>query len=489
MLKLWPPDSTVASPVSIGALVGSGLAPSMNAADAPMWIDGINVMARDSGMEKIPGNTILATGPAGGINDHCRGAESLINDAGVQHLFFGDTDELYNYTTSGGCISVKSGLSGADDAVGTVDALYHSFSRYGNWMLQTNGLDAAQVWKGATFAALTGVTFTKAQICLTSGPHAMVFNTDNGANYVEWAHEDDAEDWTPSASNSAGNLILRELFGPIKAAVKFGDQIAVLGLDQLILVRYIGAPFYFGYKVTLTGIGAVGKGAAIQAGRFLYGWGQAGIWRSDGVALEYIDHPAIFQYLIDNLSVAQRSKITAQYWDRTNQVVFGFPDATGEITSGITINTETGAMGLTFLPRTATVPQRNAWEHDLCIDLSGQIRCHGCGVDDGTDGINFQLLTKKFDMKSPQIWKDLQAVMTMTKRLTGTVQLRAGWAEHLDDAIAWSDKQSLDDGLEPLFFKDVAGRFLQLEFTATEVGSDVAFTGVVMYGVPAGRQF
>lgn len=475
--------------IGAGPVAGSGLAPSMNVRDVPLWANGANVIARDGGMEKIPGNSVLATGPAGGINDHVRGAESLITDAGVQHLFFGDTDELYNYTSTGGVISVKSGLSGADDAVGTTDASFHSFSRFGNWMLQANGLDVAQVWKGSSFATLAGTTFSRAQILLTSGPHIMALNTDNGANFAEWCDEDDVEDWTPSATNAAGNLVLRELFGPIKAGVNFGDQIAVLGLDQLILIRYIGVPFYFGYKVTLKGIGAVGKGAAIQAGRFLFGWGPAGIWRTDGLAHVYVDQPAFAKFIIDNLSVAQRSKITTQYWDRTDQVVFFYPDATGEIAGGISVNTETGAMGLVNVVRTGTVPHRNAWEHDLCIDGDGQVRCHGDGVDDGALGINFQLLTKKMDFGDPRSWKELQALIAQTKELTGTVEVRVGSSIDVDDVPTWTDKQSLDDGLEEIFFKNAHGRFIELEFTATSVGSDVAFTGMILYGTGTGKEF
>ena len=109
---------------------------------------------------------------------------------------------------------------------------------------------------------------------------------------------------------------------------------------------------------------------------------------------------------------------------------------------GVTINVETGAMGF-IVPaagRTAVVPYRNAWGHDLAIDVNGNIYCHGDGVDDGSVAYDFQLLTKKFDYGNPRSWKQLQSVITAVRKLEGTVEVRAGYSENIDDTPTWTAK-------------------------------------------------
>lgn len=460
-----------------GREVDSGLYPSAAHRDVPLWREGQNIIFHEAGAKKFPGYSALATEVP---NDHARGAEAMINSSGTRLLFWADTDKIYLYDGTS-VTSEKSGLTGIDDATATQDATVMSFARFGDWMLATNGVDAGQVWKGVNFANLSGVTWARAEVILTRGPHVLVFNTDNGANIIEWCDEDDVETWTAAANNAAGNLYLRELFGPIKAAVNFGDQIAVLGLDQLFLVRYVGQPFYFGYKQGPRGIGAISKRSVIAARDTLYGWGPAGIWRSDGLRQEYIDTPQIRKFIEDNLSTAQRSKVHAQFYDRLDTIVWWYPDSTGEIAGGISLNVKTGAFGDVVGVVTASVPYRNAWDGDLAIDASGVIRSYGASLNAAGSAFESYVRTKRFDFDRPNMWKVLDFVEIGVARLEGTVQVRAAWFENLDDSPTWTAYQTLDDGMEPLHF-GISGRFLQLEFYSNAVDTNFIITGFVIYG-------
>lgn len=459
-----------------------GIWPSAAEREVPLWREGQNIFFHEGGAKKFPGWTGLVTQAP---NDHVRGAEAMVNSSGAALLFFADTDEIYLYDGSS-VTSEKSGLTGIDDATSSQDATVMSFARFGNWMLASNGVDAGQVWKGSSFANLSGTTWSTAEIILVRGPHVLAFNTDNGGNIFEWCDEDDVETWTAAANNAAGNLYIRELFGDIKAAVNFGDQIAVLGRDQLFLVRYIGTPFYFGYKPGPRGIGAVSKRAVIAAEDLLYGWGPAGIWRSDGVQHNYIDTPQVRKYIEDNLSTAQQSKVHAQFFDRDDTIVWWFPDSTGEIAEGISLNIKTGAFGHASGIVTASVPHRNSWDHDLAIDADGVVRCYGAEVDADGSAVESFVRTKKFDFGEPNFWKTLDFIHVSIARLAGTVQVRAGWAENIDDTPSWSEYQTLDDGLEAVYF-GIAGRFLQLEFYSNAVGGNFIITGFTMYGMIDGE--
>lgn len=471
--------------IRAGRETESGLFKGVHPLDVPLWRDGQNVLFRDGGPEKIPGWVSVLTSAATGV---IRGMDALQDEAAVQRLFYGDQSKLFMWA-AGSESTVGTGFTGYEDEASTHPASAWSFTRFGNWMLATNGKDVPQIWKATgAFAALGGVTFTTAEILLRRGPHILAFNTNNGASWYEWSDEDNPETWTPESTNAAGNQPIRDMDGEIKAAVLFGEQIAVVGKNQLFLVQYTGAPFYFPYRPALEGIGAVGKMAVVAANRILYGFGPNGIWQTDGTQFQYIDTLALRQYIKDTADASQLSKVAATYDAATESVLWSIPTAgTGENTVTVAYRIPTGAWSIYTFGRTCWVPQLGVFDQPFAAGTDRKIYAHNEGVDAGTGvALDAWVRTKPFTGSDALVRSCVDTLAVQLRRSTGTVQARIGAQKHLDDAITWTPYRDLGGGFEPVSAR-ASGRFITLEVRSNAVGGDFAMSGFDIYGSQGGR--
>lgn len=475
-------------------LTESGLFLSTHKMDCPLWIDGRNVIFKDGGPQKEPGHTQLLSVAGAGV---IRGMDALQDDSGTQRLFYGDQANLYMWDTSTQN-TISTGHTGALNESGVTPATAWSFARWSNWMLATNGVDAPRIWKtGASDAALAGATFTTAEIFLRRGPHILAFNTNNGSLpgdiSFEWCDADLPEDWTPTATNAAGNAVIRDMDGAIKAAINFGEYIIALGKNQVYQITYAGSPLVFVYKPLLTGIGAVGKMAVVQAGRLFYGMSDGGIWQCDGVSFRYIDTPALKEYIDGQIDTSQMSKVVAWY-DDTNEIVnFSLPTTgTGENTFTVGYRTTNQSWTIRDWGRSAAVPQVGVFSEPYTALTDDTIVKQNTGVDAHTSAITAYVQSKPLDMGDARAWKSVEAIALQLRRLVGTVQVKVGSQANLDDAIAWSDLTTLDDGFETIWLRGsgslAAGRFISFYVQSTGVGDDWALSGFDMLGSVVGYE-
>ena len=176
----------------------SGIFASLHKLDVPLWIDGENVEFRDGMVRKsrgwvLPSSDVTLFDSVSGNFDDATGNFDDGGDAptfsslgagpfrGLQqqktlddalHLFWGNTTNLF-HSTGGAGASVGSGFTGQQDE-GTQPATQWSMTPWGDWMVATNGVDNAQIYKGASFAALgnAAAQFTTAEIVRALRFHA-----------------------------------------------------------------------------------------------------------------------------------------------------------------------------------------------------------------------------------------------------------------------------------------------------------------------------
>lgn len=477
--------------VRAGDQVASGLFVATNPLDAPLWVDGRNILFRDGGVEKAPGFVSLLTVAGAGM---IRGMEAMTDTALIQRLFLGDQTKLYQWA-AGTLSTVGIGFTGSADEGGSAPASCWRFAPYGDWMLATNGVDPVQVWKKnvGTFAALdVDGQFATAEVLVRRGPHILAFGSSGGsagaAGTYHWCSADDPENWDPDATDSAGFQPIAELQGPIVAAVPLGDMIAVLGRNQLFLIRYTGAPFYFPYQPALTGVGAVGKRAVVEANRRLYGMSLAGFWTADGTQYSYIDTPALRDYLLPRLNTAQLSKAVCWY-DQTNQLVlWSVPTVVAEPDVTVGYHVASGTWTIFDWARTAAVPQVGVFRQPYTACADGKVYAHNSGVDAGAGvGMAAYVQSKPLDCGDAGVWKAVNEVRARLRRLAGAVNLQIGTQRNSDDPVTWLPAKVLDDGNESLWLR-ASGRYLTLRIESMAIGADWALTGFDLLGAPAGER-
>ena len=385
---------------SIGAFVeevDSGIYPGVPQTKVPLWIDGSNVVFREGGIKPWPPARLLAQKISA---EEVRGMISQSID-GEPTAFWGTASALFMYDAPGAVVDVTgtttpTGTDGSD----TIPATLWSFAPWGRFTLATNGREILQIKLPlADFVNVTGMGWDTAEIVKVISNHIMVLNTGNSPtptdNHIpsmyEWADADSYTTWTPAADNSAGANQIRELQGGIIAAEALGEGIGVYGKDQLFLISFIGAPFYFGHQHLIDGVGAHSKHAVAPIARVHYGWGPRGIWRTDGVNFEYIDAP-VRDYILADINPNYLSKIFAWHNETLQVVVFFYPSG-GSIVcdKGVAFNYAAQHWTIPGFARTAATGG-SVFPYPLSADEQGNIWNENVETEAGGAVVNLPLL-------------------------------------------------------------------------------------------------
>ena len=117
---------------------------------------------------------------------------------------------------------------------------------------------------------------------------------------------------------------------------------------------------------------------------------------------------------------------------------------------------------------------------------TASLRSHNTEVNDNGSALTATLTSKPLDFNEAGAFKSITFVSLQMRTLTGTVNVRLGTQNNLDDSVSFSSSTALDDGFEKINVRQT-GRFITLEVSSSATGANWAMTGFDMYGVPAGR--
>lgn len=433
--------------------LSSGLYSGVGKAAALLWTQGENIAFRDMGVRRIDGVQPLfyLGGEVKALDQYYGG--------GQRRVYVGSETGLFQWSGAG----VETVWTWAS-AAGSVD-----LETWGSWLLGTNDLDPVVVWKGGPSGVpLAGTNFTRAKLLFRQGPHMMALNTNVGDNVVHWSHDDDVEQWLPSATNTAGDLTLRDLDSEIIAVAALGNRAAVYSRASLVVLSYIGPPGIFGASPTLVGPGAISAKSIVSQGPYNYGLGQNGIFKTDGNSFGYLDDPGMSRWLRDTVDWNQPEEIWGMHDDVLRQVKWSFLDKDGA-RRGVAFHYDLNVFTREALDTVAGA-ERKAFQFPLVADSTGSV-----GLWQGQGGqIEWNLQSKPLDFGSREVLKILQMV-----RVDGTwdpgVRLRLGVVDQPEDPVEWFWDQPLREKNYP----DREGAYFVLQF----VGSGPAsVTGIEFLG-------
>jgi len=464
--------------------LASGLWPSVHRSQIPLWEDGENVDFFTTGPGKIQGYSSPASPTAAGLP--IRGMNQLTRNDATQHLFFGDSANLYRWPGSGSILVEGTGYTGIEDATPTQLATAWSFKDFGDWMIATNGVDTIQVNKGSSFVALGGISgaFNTAEIVTVLNEHIIVLNTDNSPYEARWASAGNPELWVPASTNTAGFLPIREARSPIKAGAPLQEAIAVYTAESLFLMEYVGsASFRFRIRHAINGIGCVSKTSVVSVGSFNYGLGGGGFWRTDGNSFQYIDEPAIRDYWRSNLASGQVSKVNAYHNEDEKKVVWYFP-TTDEPDKGVAYNYLRGTWTILGYGRTASV-ERSTFTDPFSADNTGALYKDNDTNDAGGSPLQAWVRTKGMDLGDANFTKHVQAVRI--GYIGSGLKYRLGVKTSPEDPeINWQPfREVVSDKYDPV---RVQGKLLYMEFQSEDLSDAWKLFSVEFYGTLAGTR-
>lgn len=310
-------------------LISSGLAPDRHPIMQPLWESCANVRFYQGKVRRmLPAS--LMFGMTGLTNTaKLRGLHQQQNSDGVRWTWAAAVDT--------GALSVHRWYGPASQVIVAAEAGYATndtliakttqvdFVQWGDWTLFNagRGVIKPKRWDGAAVADLPNAPYGVAM--LKKQNQLMMIGTGTAQHGVAWSDADDITVWEPTAENLAGALTIEELRTPIRGAARLGQNVAVYSEDQMAMVYWVGAPFYYGQRVVLDGIGVVGKKAVCSDGRLNYGMSRNGAWQTDGNEYRYIDHGVLSDYFQREINWLQAGKIVVGRNDVTRCIEFHFP--------------------------------------------------------------------------------------------------------------------------------------------------------------------
>jgi len=297
-----------------------------------------------------------------------------------------DNEEIsYTGTTATSFTGITRNVRGTTNASHSNGATVTNFSSYsawgqaaattdkveepGMWSIDNLGSTAiALIFNGECFqwdSDLVNAVTTRATIIsgaptasrdmLVSTPdrHLVFFGTETTIGdkstqdemFIRFSSQENINDYTPTAENSAGTQRLAA--GSRIIGAKLGrNAIYVWSDTSLFTMRFVGTPFTFAFEQVGTNCGLIGKNAAVEVDGAAYWMSDNGFFRYTG-KLESMDC-LVEDYVYDNLNTTSNQMVYAGINNLFGEVTWFYPEANS--------NVNTQSVTYSYLDSTAKRP-------------------------------------------------------------------------------------------------------------------------------------
>jgi len=184
---------------------------------------------------------------------------------------------------------------------------------------------------------ITGApTASRDMLVSTPDRHLVFFGTEttigNKATqddmFIRFSSQENINDYTPTAENSAGTQRLAA--GSRIIGAKLGRNAIYVWTDtSLFTMRFVGTPFTFAFEQVGTNCGLIGKNAAVEVDGAAYWMSENGFFRYTG-KLESMDC-LVEDYVYDNINTTSNQLIYAGVNNLFGEVIWFYPTENSNI--------------------------------------------------------------------------------------------------------------------------------------------------------------
>lgn len=172
---------------------------------------------------------------------------------------------------------------------GSYDYGYVSFANWGENLLFCSVADGRLIeWVPTTpltlGAVVAGAPTRIRALAVTRERHVVVtgaYDTVELPLRASWSSQEDNTDWTPSATNTAGDLDVSSQSFPIRC-VSFRDETLIFTSTSLHRMRYVGPPFVYSIETVATDCGLLCPQSVAQSASTLFWLSARGFFTYDG---------------------------------------------------------------------------------------------------------------------------------------------------------------------------------------------------------------
>jgi hypothetical protein len=204
--------------------------------------------------------------------------------------------------------------------------------------------------------------------------HVLLYGThDISGNYspllIRWCTQEDFTDWTPTATNTAGDYPLPSRGSEIRAVNRIGDKTAILTDNDLYIQSYIGGNDVFGFTAVGEQCGVIARNAAVEYSGTLYWMSPSGqFFQYDG-RLQPLAC-TVLRFVYDNLDPRYEDKIYAATNSTFDEVMWFYASKdspNGENDRYVIYNTRERHWTIGTMARTVW-EDSNTFDYPLAID-------------------------------------------------------------------------------------------------------------------------
>jgi hypothetical protein len=145
--------------------------------------------------------------------------------------------------------------------------------------------------------------------------------------FIRFSDQEDINDYTPTAINSAGTQRLQD-GTKIIGALKAKETILVWTDNALYTMKFIGSPFTFGFEQVGTNCGLIGKNAAVEIDGAAFWMSPNGFFMFDGTVKSL--PCSVEDYVYDQADTTKGQQIYAGLNNQFTEVVWYYPSTSSD---------------------------------------------------------------------------------------------------------------------------------------------------------------
>ena len=145
--------------------------------------------------------------------------------------------------------------------------------------------------------------------------------------FIRFSNQEGIDTYAPSATNTAGTQRLQD-GTKIVGALKAKESILIWTDNALYTMKFIGAPFTFGFEQVGTNCGLIGKNAAIEIDGVAFWMSPKGFFAFDGTVRSL--PCSVEDHVFENIDTTKGQQINAGLNNLFTEVVWYYPSAGSE---------------------------------------------------------------------------------------------------------------------------------------------------------------
>ena len=250
--------------------------------------------------------------------------------------------------SNGATVTNATEFTGWGDAVDagtiTLEPGLWSLSNFGDVLVATIANGKTFTWDSSIAARLStrastttsgflttnNPTATRATLISPTTRHLIHFGTETTIGtpstqddmFIRFSEDENINGYTPEATNTAGTQRIQD-GTRIMGALVAKENILVWTDNALYTMKFVGAPFTFGFEQVGTNCGLIGKNAAIEIDGVAYWMGSNGFFSFDGTVNTL--PCSVEDYVYDDIDTTKGQQVNAGINNLFTEVVWWYP--------------------------------------------------------------------------------------------------------------------------------------------------------------------